>query len=163
VLVPYASAALPPQQSASALSNLCHCCWRSPRSPPCCHCCCCWVLVLAHADGAAWVRAALERDLVCRTSCSTCSSVSCWAIICSACASTGLVLQNQDFSLACQEASSLLLPAPVAQPVPLAAAVTAAGAGGGRGGGHLKRIRARARFTRRAKKSKKRRRPGSCS
>ena len=41
----------------------------------------------AHADGAAWVRAVLVLDLVCRTSCSTCSSVSCWALICSACAS----------------------------------------------------------------------------
>jgi len=36
------------------------------------------LLVLVHAhDGAAWVRAALVRDLVCRTSCFTCSSVSC--------------------------------------------------------------------------------------
>jgi len=34
------------------------------------------------------VRAALLRDLVCRSSCPTCSSVSCWAApICSACAS----------------------------------------------------------------------------
>jgi len=38
-------------------------------------------------NGAAWVRAALVQDLVCRTSCSTCSSVSFWALICSACAS----------------------------------------------------------------------------
>jgi len=45
------------------------------------------LLVLAHADGAAWVRAALVRDLVCRTSCPICSSVICWAaLICSACA-----------------------------------------------------------------------------
>jgi len=43
--------------------------------------------VLAHADGAAWVRAALVRDLVCCTSCSTCSFISCWALTCSACAS----------------------------------------------------------------------------
>jgi hypothetical protein len=45
------------------------------------------LLVLAHADGAAWVQAALVRYLICSTSCSTCSSVSCWALICSACAS----------------------------------------------------------------------------
>jgi hypothetical protein len=44
-----------------------------------------------------------------------------------------LVLQNEGFSLACQEASSSLLPAPVAQPVPLVTAVAAAGVGGGRG------------------------------
>ena len=44
--------------------------------------------LLVHADGAAWVRAALVRDLICRTSCSTCSCVSCRAaLICSACAS----------------------------------------------------------------------------
>ena len=51
---------------------------------------CSWVrlLVLARADGAAWVRLALERDLVCRTSCPACSTVSCWAaLICSACVS----------------------------------------------------------------------------
>jgi hypothetical protein len=27
--------------SASASSDLCHCCWRSPRFPHCCCCCCC--------------------------------------------------------------------------------------------------------------------------
>jgi len=42
------------------------------------------VLVLAPADGAAWVRAALVRDLVLRTSYPSCSSVSCWdALTCS--------------------------------------------------------------------------------
>ena len=45
-------------------------------------------LLLARADGAAWVRAALVRDLVGRTSCPTCSFLSCWAALtCSACAS----------------------------------------------------------------------------
>jgi hypothetical protein len=34
-------------------------------------------LLLARADGAAWVRAALVRDLVGRTSCPTCPSASC--------------------------------------------------------------------------------------
>jgi hypothetical protein len=36
------------------------------------------LLVLAHADGAAWVQAALVRDLFCSISCPTCSSASCW-------------------------------------------------------------------------------------
>jgi hypothetical protein len=40
------------------------------------------VLVLAPADGAAWVRAALVRDLVLRTSCPSYSSVSCWDALC---------------------------------------------------------------------------------
>jgi hypothetical protein len=38
-------------------------------------------LVLARADGAAWVQATLVHDLVCRISCSTCSSISCWAAL----------------------------------------------------------------------------------
>jgi len=60
------------------------------------------LLVLAHADGAAWVRAALVRDLVCHTSCPTCSSVSCWAAFNLLCVRKccSLVLQNQGFSLA---------------------------------------------------------------
>ena len=92
--------------------------------------------MLAHVDGAAWVRAALVRDLVCRTGCSTCLAACCWAVICSACASiTRLVLQNQGFPLVCQEASSSLPPAPVSQPVPLAAAAAAAAAAAGAGGG----------------------------
>jgi hypothetical protein len=46
-------------------------------------------LVLVRADGAAWVRAALVRDLVCRIIRPTCSTISCWAaLICSVCAST---------------------------------------------------------------------------
>jgi hypothetical protein len=75
------------------------------------------LLVLAHGDGAAWVQAALVRDLVCCTSCPTCSSVSCWAaLICSACASI-TAWSSKAFSLACQETFSSLLPAPVTQPV----------------------------------------------
>jgi polyferredoxin len=35
------------------------------------------LLVLVPADGAAWVRAALVRDFVCRTGCPTCSLISC--------------------------------------------------------------------------------------
>ena len=42
--------------------------------------------MLAHAHGVAWVWLAV-RDLVCRTSYSTCSSVRWAALICSACAS----------------------------------------------------------------------------
>jgi hypothetical protein len=39
------------------------------------------VWVLERADGAAWVRAALVRDLVYHSTCPTCSSVSCWAAL----------------------------------------------------------------------------------
>ena len=63
-------------RSASSFSSHYHCC---------CCCCCCWcvllLLLLVRADGVAWVRAALVRDLVCPT----CSSVSFWvALTCSA-------------------------------------------------------------------------------
>ena len=39
-------------------------------------------LLLARADGAAWVRAALVHDLLCLTSCPTCSSVCCSDLLC---------------------------------------------------------------------------------
>ena len=56
------------------------------------------LLVLARADGAAWVRAALVGDLVCRTSCPTCSSVSCWleSALC-VCKHCSLILQIKVF------------------------------------------------------------------
>jgi len=80
------------------------------------------VLVLVRADGAAWVQAALVRDLVCRSSCPTCSYVSYWAaLICSACASIELGPPWFFFSLPGGLTSPL--PAPVAQPVPLLLAV----------------------------------------
>ena len=56
-------------------------------------------------------------------------------LICSACASIVAWSSKSNNLLACQSAYSSLLPAPVAQPVPLAAAIAAAGVGGGRGGG----------------------------
>ena len=54
------------------------------------------VLVLARADGSAWVQADLVRDLACRTSCSNCSSASCQALSCVR-KHCSLVLQNQGF------------------------------------------------------------------
>ena len=74
-------------------------------------------LLLARADGAAWVRAALVRDLVGRTSCPTCSFLSCWAALtCSACASVAPWSSSAPTSLLllqcvgkCREQASYLL------------------------------------------------------
>ena len=78
-----------PFSSAALLSSRCHryrCCWCCPhctRSPRCC-CCCCCCCVPCLCLHQLMVRAALVRDLVLRTSCPSCSSVSCWdALTCS--------------------------------------------------------------------------------
>jgi hypothetical protein len=72
------------------------------------------LLVLAYADGAAWVWAALVRDLACRTAhllaaglplvCSVCTSIAAWS------SKTLLLLLWP---------ARKLIPVPVAQPVPL--------------------------------------------
>ena len=135
--MPYVFAALP-QISASASLSRHLCCWRFPCSPHCCCCCYCY---------CRWVPCLCLRMLMVRLGCRQPWCVTLFVALatppahlrdvglgCSACEALQLDPSNQGFSLACQEASSSLLPAPVAQLVPLAAPVAAAGAGGGRGG-----------------------------